>query len=174
MQQLVICAIGQNKPDLLKTLSKTILESGGNIMDSHVTILGEQFTMVMLLTGSWDTIVKIEDSLPRLQSQLALTFTSKRTEFPQKRTHLLPYTVEIIALYHPAIIYEVAQFFADNNVHVEDLIAHRYTVAQTETQMFSLTLGIYIPANIPIANLRGEFMDLCDELNLDSVMIPTK
>ena len=40
--------------------------------------------------------------------------------------------------------------------------------------MFSLHVTISVPTNTSIAALRGEFMDLCDQLNLDAVMEPVK
>jgi glycine cleavage system transcriptional repressor len=174
IQQLVVCAIGQNEPKLLKTLSKAIIDCGGNIMDSRMTILGGEFTLIMLLSGSWDTIVKIEALLPRLQDQLALTMITKRTESLEKPAHLLPYVVEVVALYHSEIVYEITRFFINRNIHIEDMVTNYYTTAKTDTPMFSLTLAIHIPATTSIATLRGEFMDLCDELNLDSVMGPVK
>ncbi len=174
MQQLVVCAIGQNEPKLLKTLSKAIIDCGGSITDSRMTILGNEFTLMMLLSGSWDAIVKIEALLPRLQDQLALTFVTRRTESVEKTAHLIPYMVEVVALYHPEIIYEITRFFTHHNIHMEEMVSNYYTTAKTGTPMFSLTLTIHVPATVSIATLRGEFMDLCDELNLDSVMGPVK
>jgi len=35
-----------------------------------------------------------------------------------------------------------------------------------------MTIGV--PTDISIATLRGEFMEFCDQLNLDSIMEPVK
>jgi glycine cleavage system transcriptional repressor len=40
--------------------------------------------------------------------------------------------------------------------------------------MFSLHMTISVPSNTSIAALRGEFMEFCDRLNLDSIMEPVK
>jgi glycine cleavage system transcriptional repressor len=174
MQQIIVCLIGQNKPDLLKSLSKAILDAGGNIGDCRMTVLGEHVTVMMVLSGSWDTIVKIETLLPRLEMQLELTCLTKRTEVRPKSVNLLPYMVEIVALYHPEIIYEITNFFATHAVVIEELVSNRFIATQTDTPILSLTITIHVPASSSIAQLRGEFMDLCDELNLDAVMGPLK
>jgi glycine cleavage system transcriptional repressor len=40
--------------------------------------------------------------------------------------------------------------------------------------MFSVHLTVDIPADIQIATLREEFMDFCDQLNLDAIIEPLK
>jgi glycine cleavage system transcriptional repressor len=40
--------------------------------------------------------------------------------------------------------------------------------------MFSLHMTVGIPAELAIAAIRGEFMDFCDDLNLDAMLAPVK
>ena len=40
--------------------------------------------------------------------------------------------------------------------------------------MFSLHMTISVPTDISIAAMRNEFMDFCDQLNLDAIMEPVK
>jgi len=49
-----------------------------------------------------------------------------------------------------------------------------YAAAHTGTPMFSVHLTVDIPASLQIALLRDEFMDFCDQLNLDAVIEPIK
>jgi glycine cleavage system transcriptional repressor len=40
--------------------------------------------------------------------------------------------------------------------------------------MFSVHMTVDIPASTQISALREEFMELCDQLNLDAVIEPAK
>jgi glycine cleavage system transcriptional repressor len=40
--------------------------------------------------------------------------------------------------------------------------------------MFTVHMTVDIPASLQISTLREEFMDVCDQLNLDAVMEPVK
>ena len=40
--------------------------------------------------------------------------------------------------------------------------------------MFALHMTIGIPGDASIASVRGEFMDFCDDLNLDAMLAPVK
>jgi glycine cleavage system transcriptional repressor len=40
--------------------------------------------------------------------------------------------------------------------------------------MFSVQMAVNIPATVHISGLREEFMDFCDQLNVDAIMEPVK
>lgn len=171
---LVMSAVGANRAGLVESIAKAIKDCGCSIVDSRMTVLGSEFAMVMLLSGSWDAIAKIENQLPRLAEGLALMISSKRTE-PRKNTaDLMPYAVEVVSIDHPGIVYDIASFFSTREINIEDMYTGTYAAAHTGTPMFSLHMTISVPTNNSIAALRGEFMEFCDHLNLDSIMEPVK
>jgi len=171
---LVISAIGTNRSALVQQFSKAIKDCGANIVDSRMTVLGGEFAMVMLLSGTWDAIAKIESVIPRLKENLDLTIISKRTEARKKTANLMPYAVEVVSIDHPGIVHDIAQFFSSRDINIEDMYTGSYAAAHTGAPMFSLHVTIGIPTNTSIATLRGEFMDFCDQLNLDAIMEPVK
>ncbi len=171
---LVISALGSDNPGLINTLSEAIADSGANISDSRMAVLGGEFAIIMLLSGSWDAIAKVENQLPRLAEKLELKITAKRTETRPDRGDALSYLVEVVAMDHPGIVHDIARFFSSRKINVEDMYTSNYPAPHTGTPMFSLNMTISVPGNLSIATLRGEFMDMCDALNLDAVMGPMK
>lgn len=171
---LVICAVGRNRAGLVEACSKAFRDCGCNIVDSRMCVLGGEFAMTLLLSGTWDSIAKIENILPRLESTLDLTIVSRRTEARKKSVNLMPYAVEVVSMDHPGIVHDIAQFFANRSINVEDMVTGSYAAAHTGTPMFSLHMTISVPTDMSIAALRGEFMDFCDHLNLDAIMEPVK
>ncbi|MEM7020642.1 MAG: ACT domain-containing protein [Pseudomonadota bacterium] len=100
---LVISALGEDKPGIVQALSETIKECGCNISDSRMTVLGGEFALIMLLSGTWDAVAKVEGALGRLESKLNLTLISKRTNAPEGKANMLSYMVEVVAMDHPGI-----------------------------------------------------------------------
>ncbi|MBA2593125.1 MAG: glycine cleavage system protein R [Gammaproteobacteria bacterium] len=170
----VISALGNNRPGLVHQLSKAVKDCGCNILDSRMAVLGGEFAVILLLAGTWDAIAKIESMIPRLEDSLDLTLISRRTEVREKVANLMPYAVEVVASDRPGIVHDIAQFFSSRDINIEELFTGSYAAAHTGTPMFSLHVTISVPTNTSIAALRGEFMDLCDQLNLDAVMEPVK
>lgn len=171
---LVISALGEDHPGIVNTLSRTILEHGCNIGDSRMTVLGGEFAAMLLVEGKWNTLAKIENALPELGRQLGLTIIAKRTGERAKGRNLLPYAVDVVAMDHPGIVNNLAGFFADRNINIEDMATTTYAAAHTGTPMFSVHMTVGIPADLHIGALREEFMDYCDGLNLDAVLEPLK
>ena len=171
---LVISALGEDHPGIVNTLSKAILEHGCNIEDSRMTVLGGEFAAILLVEGKWNTLAKVENVLPEIERQLGMTIMSKRTGERTTAANLLPYAVDVIAMDHPGIVNNLAGFFADRTINIEDITTSTYAAAHTGTPMFAVHMTVGIPADLHIAGLRDEFMDYCDGLNLDAVLEPLK
>lgn len=171
---LVISALGEDRPGIVTELSKVILDTGCNILDSRMTVLGGEFAIMLLVSGAWNAVAKLEASLPNAQERLELLLTSKRTAPREGRGNTLPYAVEAVAMDHPGIVNQIARFFSDRKINIEDLRTDSYAAPHTGTQMFSVHMVIGVPATTQIAELREQFMQLCDEFNLDAVLEPVK
>jgi glycine cleavage system transcriptional repressor len=171
---LVISAVGADHPGLVNDLSRSILEHGCNIEDSRMTVLGGEFAAILLVEGKWNTLAKVENALPELQRSLDMTIVSKRTGARAQGEGKLPYAVDVIAMDHPGIVNNLAGFFAERRINIEDMATTTYAAAHTGTPMFAVHMTVGIPADTHIATLREEFMDYCDGLNLDAVLEPQK
>ena len=175
MQNFVaISALGANRAGLIEPLVRAVSECGCTIVESRMSVMGDRFTLMMLLSGAWDAIAKIENLLPRLERELDITVLAERAKAREPEHGLMPYAVEVIAVDQVGVVHEIAQFFARRNVNIEDMYSGNYTAAHTGTPMFSLHMTISIPTDISIAAMRNEFMDFCDQMNLDAIMEPVK
>lgn len=171
---LVISALGNDRPGIVNQLSKAVFDLDCNISDSRMTVLGGEFAILLLVEGPWNRLAKLEDQVPELQSRLELTITTRRTSERTGDARLLPYGVDVVSLDHPGIVHSLASFFSDKNINIEDMTTSSYAAAHTGTPMFSVRMSIGIPADIHIAALRDEFMDFCDNMNIDAVLEPIK
>lgn len=175
MQNLVaISAVGENRPGLVEPLVKAFRECGCSIAESRMSVLGDRFTMTALLSGTWDAIAKIESMLPRLAQELDINLVAQRAAARNPAPNLMPYAIEVIAVDQVGIVHQIAQFFTHHDINIEDMYTGNYAAAHTGTPMFSLHMTISIPTDISIAAMRSEFMDFCDQLNLDAIMEPVK
>jgi glycine cleavage system transcriptional repressor len=171
---LVITALGEDRPGIVNELSMTALNSGCNIVDSRMAVLGGEFAIILMLSGNWNDIAKMESNIPALQHKLGLTINTKRTRPRPNAGNLLPYVVEVVSMDHPGIVYNIAEFFSSRNINIEELSTDSHAAAHTGTPMFTLNMTISIPADLHIGQLREQFTEFCDELNLDAVLEPAK
>jgi glycine cleavage system transcriptional repressor len=171
---LVITACGEDKIGLVEKLSGKIADSGCNIEESRMAVLGSHFALIMLVSGPWHGLSRLETQLPPLGSQLGLTITQERTRKREHARSTIPYSAEVVTMDRPGIVRSLSTFFARNGINIEEVQTSTYPASHTGTQMFSVVMTVGIPANVHIATLRGDFLDFCDDLNLDATFEPVR
>ena len=171
---LLITALGKPDTAMLEQFTKAIRESGGRIIESRMCALGSEFSILMLLTGAWDAIAKLEDMLPRLEGKLSISIRAKRTEPAKLTGDFMPYAIDVVSMDNPGIVHDIVEFFAANKISIQDMQANTYKAVNTGAPMMSLHMTINIPAAKSIATIRSDFMEFCDHQNLDAIMEPVK
>ncbi|HEY5734521.1 MAG TPA: ACT domain-containing protein [Gammaproteobacteria bacterium] len=171
---LVLTALGANTPELTSRLCEEIKLCGCNIVDSRMALLGEEFTMVVMVSGPWDAIAKIEDHVAKLEKDLNLKITTSRTKMNSPGKSFMPYAIDVVASDKSGVVHEIARFISENDVLIQDMYTNTYKAAFSDTTMFSLHMTINVPTDTSIATLRSDFMDFCDRHNLDAIIEPVK
>lgn len=171
---LAITACGEDKPGLVERLSGKIADSGCNIEESRMCVLGGKFALIALISGPWHALSRLETQLPALGEQLGLAIVNERTTQKERKRQAIPYNVELVTMDQPGIVRKLSTFFARNGINVEELQTSTYFAAHTGTPMISVVMTVGIPANVHIATLRGDFLDYCDDHNLDATFEPVR
>ena len=171
---LVLTALTSDRPGIVDEIARAASEARCNISDSRMIVMGSEFALTMMVSGTWDSIAKFEAQLPVLAKRLDLQVLSKRTEKRQLQKPAMPYSVHVIALDNPGIVHEIANFFASQTINIEAMETSTYSAPHTGSPMFALAMTVNIPGEIHIASLRETFMIFCDDRNLDAIIEPHK
>jgi glycine cleavage system transcriptional repressor len=171
---LVITASGADKVGIVDHLSGRIADSGCNIEESRMAVLGGHFAFIMLVSGAWHALSKLEGQMATLGEQLGLSITHERTRKRERAEPAIPYNVEVVTMVHPGIVHSLAAFFSRNGINIEELQTSTYPAPHTGTPMFSVVMTVGVQAKVHIPTLRGDFLDYCDDLNLDATFEPVR
>lgn len=164
---LVLSALGSDRPGIVDQLAKAAAASSCNIEDSRMTVLGGEFAVLMLVSGNEQAIVAMERTVPAVGEKLGLMLLSKRTRPKAPQPAARPYRIDVTALDQPGLVHELANFFSSRHINIETLDTTTYAAPHTGSQMFGLQMTVNIPSSLQVAALREEFLDHCDERNLD-------
>jgi glycine cleavage system transcriptional repressor len=173
-QLIVLSAIGTDRTGVVQDITKVILDCGGNIQESRMTTLGSEFAMLMLVSGNWHTLTKLERGLEKLGEGDNLTFAIRKTDERGTKVDRMPYVVDVVSLDSQGIVFGLANFFASHDIEIADVATRSYAAAHTGAPMFAVQMAVNIPSSVHIAQLRDEFLELCDRLNLDAILEPVK
>ena len=173
-QLIVISAIGEDRRGTVQDLSQAILDAGGNILESRMTRLGREFAMLVLVSGNWHALGKLEQALKKLETDAGLSISMKQTAKSAAAAERLPYAIDVISLDQQGIVYELSRFLASRDVDISEVSTRGYAAAHTGAPMFAVQMNVGIPASLSIAQLREDFLELSDSLNLDAIIEPIK
>jgi glycine cleavage system transcriptional repressor len=87
---------------------------------------------------------------------------------------MLPYSIDIVSLDQTGIVAGLSGFFASRSIDIIEVSTRGYPAAHTGAPMFAVQMIINVPSKLQVAQLREEFMDFCDSLNLDAILEPVK
>jgi glycine cleavage system transcriptional repressor len=173
-QLIVISAVGSDRTGVVQDISKVILSCGGNIEESRMTTLGSEFAMLLLVSGNWHLPSRLEKELEKLGATSDLQISVKETDAKPVAADRMPYHVDVLALDQQGIVFNLAEFFATRDIEIADVATHSYAAAHTGAPMFSVQMTVNVPSSVHVAQLRDDFHDLCDNLNLDAVFEAAK
>ena len=173
-QLIVISAVGSDRTGVVQDLSKVILDCGGNIEESRMTTLGSEFAMLLLVSGNWHTLSRLEQGLEKLCENDQLSVSIRKTDTKPQKDNRMPYAVDVVALDQQGIVYNLADFFSARDIEIADVATRSYSAAHTGAPMFAVQMAVNVPSSMHIAQFREEFLELCDRLNLDAILEPVK
>ncbi len=159
---LVITALGVDRPGIVNTITRHVSSCGCNIEDSRLAMLGDEFTFIMLLSGSWNAITLIESTLPMKGAELELLIVMKRTN--ARITPPMPATVwvQVEVPDSPHIIERFTDLFDKHQMNIAELVS-RIQPAQDGVPP---TLYIQMTAHsVEGASIEPAFNQLCQELH---------
>ena len=89
-QLIVLSAIGNDRTGVVQDITKVVLSCGGNIEESRMTTLGAEFAVLMLVSGNWHTLSKLESALDKLTaSNLTISIRKTRRTRQSRRLYAL-------------------------------------------------------------------------------------
>ncbi|SYL11103.1 glycine cleavage system transcriptional repressor [Klebsiella pneumoniae] len=125
-----------------------------NIEDSRLAIFGEEFTFIMMLSGSWNAIAMLEATLPVLAAELDLLTVMKRTQ----RGH------------QPAATTGVSAQVTVPDYTLAELVSKTRPEDDTDAVLLEIQITAHHPTGENNAVLQQQFYRLCAELQAEGTI----
>ena len=171
---LVLTAIGGDRPGIVDELSSVLLDANLNIEDSRMSVLGGEFAIILLISGSTDALNAFKQQQQKLEQTLNLSLLIKATHSRSVEGKQVPYSIKVVGMDNPGIVHRLTRFLSEHKINIEDLETESYPAPHTGTPMFAVYMTVDIPGDIATSKLRDDFIDLCDEQNLDTHFAPVE
>jgi len=174
--QLAITVLGSNQINFIGEILPVVRDCNCNIIEIRSSHLGQSAAAYLLIQGNWNQIAKFENTLENIQKRLEIKIHTLRPDQKEKDKGkgFLPYSLETISLDNESVVESITSFMFDRDISIVEITGSSYQAPYINTSVFSTKLVILVPSQQPLLSLREEFLDFCDQLNIDAILEPIK
>ena len=172
MAHFAASAIGRDRPGIVASVSRVLLEHGVNIEDSQMTILRGHFAMTLVLEGEVDA-AELRAGLERAGAELGLEAVSL-SEVPELEAGAEPPASHVVSVYgvdHPGIVHAVSSLLAERDVNITDLTT-RLVGDEQPQRLYAMLLEVAIPEGVDAGELGRLLAEVAEREAVDITLRP--
>jgi glycine cleavage system transcriptional repressor len=166
-----LSAIGTDRPGIVADVAGLIYESGGNLEDSSMTLLGNQFALIILLSGSGEDFqFRLSAGCKRLEweKRLSVFLTPVEESTGQSRSgEFSEYELTTTGMDRVGIVYNVSRLLADRSINITNMHTRIAPSPETGTPVFTMKIELQVPREISAATLLGSLNTLGEKLAIE-------
>src|SRR4030042_4755906 len=148
-----LSAIGKDRPGIVADVAGLIYESGGNLEDSRMTLLGEQFALLILLSGAGEEFqFRLSTGCKRLEWEkhlsIFLTPVEETEGMPKLKGITAIYELSTTGLDRMGIVFYVYRLLAQQGINIMDIHTKTTPSPESGTLIFTMKIILQVPVEI--------------------------
>ena len=166
---LVLSALGPDRPGLVAEVTDYLTERGGNVEDSRMAVLGAEFGILLLVSGTAGEIAAIQRDAGALADKTGLGITVRPTKSPEehRRAEVIPCIVTAEAFDQEGIVRAVSRALSATRANIVSLETNAYEAPVTGSPLFRMEARIDVPTSVGISKVRKAMEAVAESENLD-------
>lgn len=168
MQYFALTIIGRDRPGIVSQVTEILFHEGFNIADSSCSILGGQFSMILIISNpEISDADQFRDAFtPLEESQLSVFIRTLKPGGEIKPD--MDGELCMISVYgsdKPGIVYQVARELGNRQINITDL--NTKLVGEKDKPVYVMMLEAVLPVGVEIETVEGWMQQLKTDLQVD-------
>ncbi len=168
MQHFALTIIGRDHPGIVSQVTEILFQGGFNIADSSCSILGGQFSMILIISNpEISTKEEFSDTFSPLEEQNLSVYIRTLKPGGEIRSELEG-ELCMISVYgadKPGIVYQVAKELGDRKINITDL--NTKLIGDKDKPVYVMMLEAVLPEETEIEVVESWMEDLKQKLQVD-------
>lgn len=174
MPLFAVTAVGTDRPGIVAAVTGALVEHGGNLEDTSMSILRGHFAMVMIVAAP-DGVdgADLEQALAAATAELGLVVSVRRVNdsHGDGASESDGWTVVVYGADHPGIVHGVTRHLADAGVNVVDLTTR---VTDADPPIYAMVMEVTLPDGLNQKGLRSGLEDVAVALGVTCTLHPSE
>lgn len=166
---VVFSSMGPDRPGLARQIAEFFTARGINIERSRGCVLGGEFGMVILTSGSTSDIERLIKDLDSLREKTGLEINVRKTKAPLERevAPSIPYKLIATSIDRPGIIHQICKALHSRGINIDDIATNVDSNPVTGTSVFQMVCYFCLPPAVKIMDVKNDLNRIGDESNID-------
>lgn len=168
MQHFALTIIGRDRPGIVSQVTEILFRDGFNIADSSCSILGGQFSMILIISNPKitskeqfaDDFAKLEESNLSVYIRTLKPGGEQRPEMEGDLCMISVYGAD-----KPGIVYQVAKELGDRQINITDL--NTKLIGDENRPVYVMMIEALLPAGVEIETVESWMIELKKKLQVD-------
>jgi glycine cleavage system transcriptional repressor len=170
-KEMVITALGSDRPGLVEELTGAVRGGGGNLADSRMINLRGHFAVVALVEGTEEALERVRADLRAVAKKLDLSLDiSGAPAGPSPEG--IGFRLRTYSMDRPGIVHRVSAYLRAENINVEEVDTSLESAPFMGAPVFKMEMRITVPKVVAVKKLRACLEELAGELNCDIDLEP--
>jgi glycine cleavage system transcriptional repressor len=169
-QELVITAVGEDRPGIVAAVTGVLLDHGCNLLDTSMTILRGRFAMMLVVSGPDDT-APLARALDAATGPLGVRAVVAPAPAAAGAEGGEPYGLSVYGADRPGIVARIAGLLADRGVNITDLTTR--VIGAEDRPVYAMVLDLRLPAAVEPLALGRELDEVGAQLGVHCRLHPS-
>ena len=169
MPQLIVTAVGPDRPGLVAELTRHVYDVGASLADSRMVNLGGHFALLALIVGPAESLGSLRRKLESDGAGMGLRLEMYEAAAapPSRAKGSVPYRLKVYSNDQPGITARVTALLREHSINVEELETRIESAPFAGTPLFVLEGVITLPPGTSVRKMREELATLGEKIGCD-------
>jgi len=166
---VVFSFMGPDRPGLARQITEFFTARGINIERSRGCVLGGEFGMIILTSGSTNDIERLIKDLDSLREKTGLDIHVWKTKAPLHREvpPSIPYKLIATAIDRPGILHQICKALHGRGINIDDISTNVDNNPVSGVNVFQMVCYFSLPPAVKVLDLKNDLNRIGDESNID-------
>jgi len=165
-KRFVVFTVGKDRPGIVAGISEVLYKLNCNIEDSSMTILRNQFAMILIVEapdGLEEEVLyqQLKEACNRLNLELFLKHVEENGEKLIPHTHCF---IKVFGEDKTGIVYKVSRYLAANKINISDM---RTKISGREKKLYAMLIEAEVPKEVDVEKMKRDLAEIARELDVE-------
>ncbi|PLY00918.1 MAG: amino acid-binding protein [Desulfuromonas sp.] len=168
-KRFIMTAFGKDRPGIVADVTRILYDNGCNLEDNSMTLLADEFTLMLLFSAPADAEETLQMECRRLEREKGISAFMR--PLPERLEPAdasgAPVTLHVEGMDQAGIVYQVSQHLADRGVNIIDLKSTVRATPESGTALYIMDIETRVPKGMSSKELEDGLGEVSDALHVD-------